>query len=251
MLQYNYLLSIQYDGTQYSGWAKQSGNIKTIFSLLEMAIKLIIKNEEFKLLGVSRTDSGTHAKDQKSLLSLNFAIHNLETFQLTLNKILPNDIYVNSIICKDNQFKLKSYKFKIYKYYINFSNEYDVLNQRHELKINNQDFDYKKMKKILKIFIGYHNFNNFCGLKVTETVNRWRKIDKILFKCKNKHIIITFIAHSFIRYQIRYIIGTSIAYAKGKISLAVVKAMLYEGNKIVINKYKAKSKGLVLSKIQY
>ena len=64
---HKYLLTLSYNGTQYSGWQKQSKNKNTIQEICQNAVKKILVGD-FHLGGASRTDKGVHADDQKILL---------------------------------------------------------------------------------------------------------------------------------------------------------------------------------------
>ncbi len=250
---YKYLISIQYDGTIYNGWAKQKNKkIVTIHEVLDKAIGLVLKNSKFQTFGASRTDKGVHALDQKVLLLVEFKLTSLNSFKNTINKILPNDIYINSIFLKDNSFFISNYKLKEYHYNINLNDSYDVFLQRNNFHLNKKDINIKKFKKIFSIFVGYHNFDNFCGLLDGEKIDRNRNIENIIIKKNNNNIKIIFIGHSFIRYQLRYIVGSAIAYSQEKITKKKLIDMLKNGGiKKMKIMYKAKSNGLTLQKILF
>ncbi len=57
-----YVLSLSYDGTEFSGWQKQS-NARTVQSVLEEAVAEIFRGE-VKITGSGRTDAGVHALGQ-------------------------------------------------------------------------------------------------------------------------------------------------------------------------------------------
>ena len=58
----NIRLTIQYDGTDYSGWQVQQ-NGTTIQGLLENAVTAVT-GENIRITGAGRTDAGVHAFDQ-------------------------------------------------------------------------------------------------------------------------------------------------------------------------------------------
>ena len=59
---FNYLLKIEYDGTNFVGWQSQK-NGKSIQDTLEKALKKVLKTK-VKLIGSGRTDKGVHALAQ-------------------------------------------------------------------------------------------------------------------------------------------------------------------------------------------
>ena len=58
----NYKITIQYDGTGYSGWQIQKNQV-TIQQKIKESIEVILK-EEINLIGSGRTDTGVHALGQ-------------------------------------------------------------------------------------------------------------------------------------------------------------------------------------------
>ena len=59
---YNYLIKIEYDGTNFVGWQRQR-NGKSIQDSIEKAHKKIFRIE-IKIIGAGRTDKGVHAFEQ-------------------------------------------------------------------------------------------------------------------------------------------------------------------------------------------
>jgi tRNA pseudouridine38-40 synthase len=81
-------LIIEYDGTEFRGWAKQPG-VRTIQEELEKAL-LTIRRVETKLTVAGRTDAGVHAWAQ-------VASHPGEPANVrSINALLPDDIAVVS-----------------------------------------------------------------------------------------------------------------------------------------------------------
>ena len=64
-----YKLTIEYDGTRYSGWQMQKGG-KTIQGEIVGACKELFRTEEFDLFGAGRTDGGVHASGQVAHLEV-------------------------------------------------------------------------------------------------------------------------------------------------------------------------------------
>ena len=59
---FNYLIKIEYDGTNFVGWQSQK-NGKSIQDSVERALKKVLKNK-IKITGSGRTDKGVHALSQ-------------------------------------------------------------------------------------------------------------------------------------------------------------------------------------------
>jgi tRNA pseudouridine38-40 synthase len=63
----SYRLDIEYDGSGFSGWAKQPG-VRTVQAELEAALKTILR-EPVQLTVAGRTDAGVHARGQVASFS--------------------------------------------------------------------------------------------------------------------------------------------------------------------------------------
>ena len=61
----NVLLTIEYDGTGFSGWQRQP-EARTVQGTVEKVLMEIV-GEPVRIDGVSRTDAGVHARDQKAV----------------------------------------------------------------------------------------------------------------------------------------------------------------------------------------
>ena len=59
---FNYLLKIEYDGTNFVGWQSQK-NGKSIQNSIEKALKKVLKTQ-IRVIGSGRTDKGVHAFSQ-------------------------------------------------------------------------------------------------------------------------------------------------------------------------------------------
>lgn len=59
----NYRLLIQYDGTRYAGWQRQTMTRETIQGKLEDVLGRMT-GEKIEIIGAGRTDAGVHARGQ-------------------------------------------------------------------------------------------------------------------------------------------------------------------------------------------
>lgn len=84
----NVLLTIEYDGTDFSGWQKQP-NQRTVQGELEAALSFIC-NKEIKINGTSRTDAGVHAFGQRASFKGEFGIP-VEKIKVAVNNYFLKD----------------------------------------------------------------------------------------------------------------------------------------------------------------
>ena len=91
----NIKMIIQYDGTRYKGWQKQTEDIYTLQGKLESTLNSMT-GEEIQLVGCGRTDTGVHALNYTANFHANSNM-DIEDMLKYLNDNLPDDIEVKSI----------------------------------------------------------------------------------------------------------------------------------------------------------
>ena len=65
---FNYLIKIEYDGTEFVGWQSQK-NGKTVQDTIELALKKVLRSK-IKIIGAGRTDKGVHAFSHLLILNI-------------------------------------------------------------------------------------------------------------------------------------------------------------------------------------
>ncbi|MBC8523960.1 MAG: tRNA pseudouridine(38-40) synthase TruA [Chlorobium phaeobacteroides] len=88
-------MTIEYDGTDFSGWQKQPEGVVTVQGVLETTLSRIVQ-EEVVMTAAGRTDRGVHARGQVA----NFrTASSLSTGRLlhSLNALLPSTVYVRDM----------------------------------------------------------------------------------------------------------------------------------------------------------
>lgn len=246
---YFYLITIAYDGSNFTGWAKQPKEF-TVQGYIENILGKIF-SQKISILAASRTDKGVHALDQKFALRLNFFLAS-QKLKLILAKSLQEYIIVKSVrSVRANFHPIKSVKRKEYRYYIN-TGEYNLFTKKYRWEYNSP-LDTKKLNNILTIFQGKHDFFNFsyCRQKDQAKTLTVRAIEKIRCWKRKNLLIIRVIARGFLRYQIRAIIGESIKCYEAKQTIQQLKKKLTFPEQKSKYKLLAPAGGLYLWKIIY
>ena len=206
-----YILKISYDGSFFSGYAKQTENILTVQSEIEKILSNLF-NLQIKVIASGRTDKYVHALDQTISFSANtrFEPDNVKKY---LNSKL-NNIYVKNVEITNKPFNARfSIKSKTYLYLIN-TGEFNLFRKNYEYQYN-KPLDIKKAKEILNIFVGTKDFLSFSTSSLENTVRtiKWIKIFKI-----KKRIFIFINGLGFLRNMVRMIVATIVKYCEQKIS---------------------------------
>lgn len=239
-----YKIDFSYDGSVFNGYAKQPGEY-TIQGNLEEKISLILQ-ENVTIFAAGRTDKGVHALNQVAHFDTLKEI-DVEKFKNSLNKLVDDAIYIKSVILVSDAFHSRfSAKAKIYKYLINYK-EYDPLKRNYESFVPNVNF--MKLSLIKDVFKGQHSFMNFCSKPLDED-NFIREIYEIDVARADGRIEITFKGNGFMRYEVRKIVGTMIAYSKDQITRDEIIDLLVSTDRKIVN-FTAESKGLYLVDVIY
>ncbi|KLL04051.1 MAG: tRNA pseudouridine synthase A [Mycoplasmataceae bacterium CE_OT135] len=252
---YFYLVAIAYDGSNFAGWAKQPWQFTAqgyIEKVLNKIFKSPISQQKISILAASRTDKGVHALDQKFTFRLPFFLACQQLKQI-LAKSLQKYILVKSVHQVKKTFHpIKSVSRKEYRYYINVGKG-NFFAKKYCWEYN-FPLATKKLNNILVIFQGRHDFFNFsfCRQKDQAKTTTERTIEKIRCWKKEELLIISIVARSFLRYQIRAMIGESIKCYEKKQVLEKLKEKLTSPEKKNL-KYQtlAPAGGLYLYKIIY
>ena len=85
---FNYLITIEYLGTNFVGWQAQKNGI-SIQSTIQRALSKALK-KRVKINGSGRTDAGVHAKGQSANFLYSHEIKNEYKFLTTVNFFLKD-----------------------------------------------------------------------------------------------------------------------------------------------------------------
>jgi tRNA pseudouridine38-40 synthase len=250
-------LTLQYDGTNYSGWQVQK-NAATVQGLLEDAV-FAVTGEELRITGASRTDAGVHAFEQVAAF---MTASNLgpRDFLRALNANLPDDIRIIDAEKASGNFHPRySAKSKTYSYLITRYGVYSVFLKRYSWQMGYQ-LNCDAMREAVPCLTGNHDFSSFrasgCSAKnpvreVTKIeIREAGSVDFMTFNFKVPVIKISIQANAFLRHMARNIVGTLVEIGRGRITPDKMKEILEAKDRRVAGKT-APALGLFLEKIVY
>jgi len=216
-------MTVEYDGTAYCGWQRQENGL-SIQQVLEEAIQLVT-GEKVSVIGSGRTDAGVHALNQVAHFKSNSSLP-LDNIYRGLNSVLPKDIVIKEMKEVPEDFHaLRDVKSKVY--------VYKICNQRLRPAIGRNYFWHVRyplnmefMREATKYIIGTHDFSAFCAAN-TQVKDRVRTILDIDIKKNEEGIIeVNVVAHGFLKYMVRNIVGTLVEIGRGKWEPEEMKAIL-------------------------
>ena len=115
---FNYLIKIEYEGTNFRGWQIQKKG-KTVQGLLKDKISKLLK-EKVIIYGAGRLDVGVHAKEQSAHFDCKNKIDKIDKFLKSINHFLnKNGITILKIKKRSKNFHARfSAKMRVYNYVI-------------------------------------------------------------------------------------------------------------------------------------
>ncbi len=250
-------LTLQYDGTDYSGWQIQK-NGTTIQGVLEDAI-FSVTNDRSRVTGAGRTDAGVHAFEQVAVFETASTL-SPDVFLQALNANLPNDISITcSEECPEDFHPRYKAKQKKYSYIISDRTPGSVFLNRYSWQMNYQ-LNIEAMRNASEYLIGRHDFSSFqasgCSAKhpVRElnsiTISDLPSLEFITFRIDTPVIKITIEGSAFLRHMVRNIAGTLVDIGRGKYPPEKIKEILLSRDRSNAGPT-APARGLFLEKIVY
>lgn len=240
------LLTISYDGTNYSGWQKQK-NAVTVQGEFDKACSTLFKTD-IESIGASRTDAGVHALGQRAVIDVDTSIP-AEKIPLALNPLLPDDIVVTHAeeVGADFNPRFKALK-KTYEYSIYNAPFRNPLYRNYSEYVR-YELDLDSMRTACEAFVGEHDFRAFCasGNSSKTTV---RTIYSLDVEKDGDFIKIRVTGNGFLYNMVRIIAGTLIYVGEGRIAPDDLPEIIASGDRRKAGKTVGPS-GLVLVKIMY
>jgi tRNA pseudouridine38-40 synthase len=244
-------LTIEYDGTRYSGWQEQK-NARTVMGELRIAIEDYLR-VEVDLHGSGRTDAGVHAAAQVAHLRAELRrVPSPEDILREVNIRLPSDIVVLEVEPVANKFHarhdavLRSYVYQI-------STRKSAFSKRYVWWVR-EPLDVAVMNEAAKKLTGRHDFACFAApdpskpgestIVVVESASVETEGDLILFRIEASH---------FIWRMVRRLAGVLVKLGKGEITEADFDRLLKArcSPKLDVAAWTAPASGLFLDGVRY
>lgn len=221
----NLKLTLEYDGSDFVGWQRQSAGV-SIQGLLEEALGRF-EESAVTVHGAGRTDAGVHALGQVASVSL---ANPIDTVTLTraLNAVLPAVVRVLGIEDVEPVFHARfSAVGKIYEYRIVNAPLVSAFVHRYAWHIM-PPLDLDAMRTAAAPLVGAHDFAAFRGAG-TDVASTERVIRGIEWQDGGGYdlpLVMRIQGDGFLRHMVRNIVGTLVEVGLGRWSPARVAAIL-------------------------
>ena len=194
-------LLIEYDGTDFSGWATQP-ELRTVQAELERALRVALRVDRVTLTVAGRTDAGVHARAQVA------SYEGPPARVQTLNALLPYDVAVLECVAAPPGFNARSdATSRAYRYRLLMRSTRSPFERRRALHWPHT-LDHDALRACAEAVQGTHDFTAFTPTQ-TEHVRFSRDVLSAGWHRRDGDVLEFEIeADAFMRNMIRVLVGT-------------------------------------------
>jgi len=243
----NFKLVIEYDGTMFFGWQRQTAHA-SIQGELEKILSRIL-NQEIKIHGSGRTDAGVHARAQVAHFHAQTTILP-QALQKGVNSMIKHPIVIRECAEVPLNFHARyNVRSKEYRYYILNRAVPCAIGRNYAWHVG-KSLDMETMNRCSKYLVGTHDFKTFenTGTPKYSTVRtvfsaKWTSEpkDRMVFRIS---------ASGFLKNMVRNIVGTLKDAGEGKISPDAFEKIMASGERPLAGAT-APARGLFLHEVIY
>lgn len=240
-----YFFEISYFGKDFCGWQIQP-NAPSVQETIEKELSKLHSNQEIKIVGCGRTDTGVHAHHYIFHTDIP-TIEDSNQFIFKLNKMLPNSIAVHSIeeVSEDLHARFSATK-RTYRYFIHSKKNAFVNDQSFYFP---QNLEIEKMNEAGKLLLGTQDFTSLSKLH-TDVKTNICTVSKAKWAPTENGLMFEISADRFLRNMVRATVGTLLEVGVGKIKPNEIVDIL-EAKDRQKAKVSVSGHGLFLWKIEY
>ena len=215
-------MTIEYDGTDYSGFQYQK-NAPSVQERLESAIRALT-GETVRIKAAGRTDAGVHALGQVAAFDTR-THHPAQTVRSALNARLPEDVAVKAVRQAPSGFDpRRDAASRIYRYTLLISETRSPLRRRTASVIPYPP-DISTMRAVAALMTGKRDFRNF-GAPTSpggSTVRETRRVDVTR---DGAEIRIEVEGNAFLTRQVRRMAGALLDAGRGRLTIEDAKRQI-------------------------
>jgi len=253
----NILLTIQYDGTNFSGWQRQP-EVRTVQGEIERVLSKLCATP-IQIHGTSRTDAGVHALGQRASFRGDFGIPT-DRIPLAANHMLAAstgtprqcaDVHIIKAEEVSAGFHARfDSKGKTYRYVIRYGGRPNVFLRNYAYQLETC-LDVDAMREAALHIVGTHDFACFQAAGGTPRETTVRTIYGLRITEKDKQELwIEITGDGFLYNMVRIIVGTLVEVGQGKRTPASMETIIAGRDRQKAG-HTAPAEGLYLQEIYY
>ena len=240
-------IDLAYDGTNYSGWAKQPDQ-RTIQEEIEKAISTATQSP-IESIVAGRTDAGVHATGQVIHVDVPEATE-VDGLAFKLNCMLDEDIRILKVRVMTTEFHARfTATQRSYSYTILDGNR--VLPPLHRLDVAPwyRTLDIDLLNSASTLLLGSHDFAAFCKFREGATTVR-NLVRFHWIRNEEGYLIADIAADAFCYSMVRNLVGAVVCVAEGRNNLDWISAMLANKERVP-DSLVFEARGLTLRHVEY
>ena len=237
---------VEYDGTNFAGWAAQPG-MRTVEGTLSEGLRTVLR-QPIKLSVAGRTDAGVHASGQVvSFLAETELEPSLVAYKTTA--VIPEDLALRRCVAADEDFDARrDAKSRSYEYRVVSDPVRSPLKRRRAIYAA-RDMDLGLLQSAAKLVRGPHDFRAFTPSR-TYHVRFERIVTESAWERSGNLLVYNVTADSFLYSMVRALVGTMLEVADGRREMTSFERLLSGGERSEAGPALA-SKGLTLVGVGY
>jgi len=205
-------LTIEYDGTHFSGWQIQP-NQRTVQGVIEKALAKLTK-EKIKVVGAGRTDAGVHALGQVASFRCQKGLP-MKAFINGINFFLPEDVKI--IHAEEAHPSFNARRDAVQRTYRYVVSKRPRVVGRYYSWYSKMTFSLEPMKKASHYLVGGHDFTSFSKSD-SETNDYSSHVLDIHWIESDEEVWFEITALRFFHNMVRIIMGSLLEVGYGRIS---------------------------------
>ncbi|UTM36085.1 tRNA pseudouridine(38-40) synthase TruA [Rhodococcus pyridinivorans] len=242
-------LDIAYDGTDFSGWARQPGR-RTVCGEIEEKLSAIVRTPVL-LTVAGRTDAGVHASGQVAHVDVPTAVlpDDPSRWVRRLARFLPRDVRVTGISVAPEHFDARFSAIRRHYEYRLTTAVYgaEPLRARDTVAWP-KAVDLDAMQRASQSLLGLHDFAAFC--KRREGATTVRELQRYDWTREGDILTAHVSADAFCWSMVRSLVGAALAVGEGRRSVEWMTALLDERERAA-SVAVAPAHGLSLVRVDY
>jgi tRNA pseudouridine38-40 synthase len=240
-----YFISLEFDGSAYSGWQIQPHS-PSVQQTLEEALALFLR-QNVSVTGAGRTDAGVHASEMVAHFDLDEP-QDCGWMRGKLNGILPQDIAVHRIVpVKADAHARFDATARTYKYYVTLNKS--AFNRNYSWFLPNEP-DFEMMNRAAEILMKTVDFTSFSKLHTDTRTNDCHVTEAGWEMLPDGRWVFTITADRFLRNMVRAIVGTLMEVGRGRLTIDGFQRIIDSKDRCSAGD-SAPAQGLFLYKIVY
>lgn len=218
-----YKLTIEYDGTPFSGWQRQSDR-PSVQQAIDDAIAAM-SGEAVTTQAAGRTDAGVHALGQVAHFDLGKPWDPFRIREALNYHLRPAPVAVLTAEAVGDDFEARfSATARHYEYRILTRRAPPVIERNHVWHVP-KTLDAEAMNYAASLILGMHDFTTFRSSEC-QANSPLRTLDKFSVRAEADHVVISASARSFLHHQVRSMVGSLRMVGEGKWSPRDFRAAL-------------------------